>query len=69
MICPKCHVQTTQFKDKGGGLALDDFYMTWTVQLCSECGQLFMEFYAVKYIDDPGATPNFSVHAETPDEL
>jgi hypothetical protein len=50
MICPACAVQMHQLHKIGGGLSRDDYYETWEVKYCPECGRLVKEFYSVKEI-------------------
>lgn len=50
MICPNCSVQMHQYKEIGGGEALDAKYETWAVLKCPSCTRLVKELYSCEVI-------------------
>lgn len=61
MICPKCMVQMHQAarvnenmqpEFMGGGFSEVEDYMTWTVQECDNCGDLYVEMYRTFRLPD-----------------
>ena len=48
MICPSCEVQTHQDGKRGGGEMKPDSYEVWTVQVCPECDERFVEYYVAR---------------------
>lgn len=39
-----------QHKEIGGGVARDEFYQTWEVKKCPNCGRMVKELYQVEMV-------------------
>lgn len=48
MICPHCQVQMHQQGDEGSGTSTEDYYETWTIQVCPACDTEYKEFYSAQ---------------------
>lgn len=52
MICPNCSTQMHQkvlnHEPCGSGISTDEYYETWTIQVCPQCGREVKEFYSVE---------------------
>lgn len=55
MICPNCSIQMHQYKLVGGGTAKDDFYQTWELKKCPNCGRMVRELYQVELVSQKKA--------------
>ena len=52
MLCPECMTQCHQKDREGGGTSETDYYETWTIQICPQCGAEFKEYYKVHKIKE-----------------
>lgn len=50
MLCPICDIQMFQKGKQGAGVSRDDYYETWTIQICPTCGREVKEFYSAKVL-------------------
>lgn len=44
-----------QYKLVGGGTAKDDFYQTWELKKCPNCGRMVRELYQVELVSQKKA--------------
>lgn len=52
MICHRCEVPMTQYKEMGGGDLTDTTYATWEIKVCPVCDDKVLEHYLAKRLNE-----------------